>query len=154
MLLEGIYSVIGLDLLRVFDVDEIEFFLCGENKIDINDWKLNTKYRGNLSEKSQIIKWFWKIVSELDEAKKRKFLQFCTGCSRVPAEGFGALQSNNGKVCRFCIEPRKVTNKEEAFIIAHTCFNRIELPLYKDFDTMQKNIHGILDSPQLGFGIE
>ena len=87
--LKGIYCVIGTELLEAFDVDEFEFFLCGESKIDISDWKKNTKYRGNLSEKSQIVKWFWKIVSELDDQHKRKLLQFCTGCSRVPAEGFG-----------------------------------------------------------------
>jgi HECT-domain (ubiquitin-transferase) len=87
--LKGIHSVIGAELLEAFDVEEFEFFLCGESKIDVTDWKSNTKYRGNLSEKSQIVKWFWKIVSELDDKNKRKLLQFCTGCSRVPAEGFG-----------------------------------------------------------------
>ena len=91
MLLKGIHSVIGTELLEAFDVEEFEFFLCGESKIDVMDWKNNTKYRGNLSEKSQIVKWFWKIVSELDDKSKRKLLQFCTGCSRVPAEGFGYI---------------------------------------------------------------
>ena len=90
-LLNGIFSVMEPNLLSVFDEDELEYFMCGEDKIDVNDWRLNTKYRGPLNENSDVIVWFWKIIEDLDDERKHKFLQFCTGASRVPAEGFAYM---------------------------------------------------------------
>jgi hypothetical protein len=106
----------------------------------------------------KVIKWFWKIIDELTDDERRKFLQFCTGTSRVPVEGFrylnikyhfyySALQSNNGKVCKFCIEPIEYIGKNSAFIKAHTCFNRIELPIYEDYITMKDNITNLIRNP-------
>jgi len=53
-------------MLSAFDIDELEFFMCGEAHVDLEDWKRNTRYRGKLSENSDIIQWFWKIIEELD----------------------------------------------------------------------------------------
>lgn len=36
--------------------------------------------------------WFWEVVESFSEDEKARFLQFCTGSSRLPAHGFKALQ--------------------------------------------------------------
>ena len=74
--------------LSVYDEDELELFLCGEEKINMEDWRNNTKYKGDYNNQNQVIVWFWKVIGDLDENRKRRFLQFCTGANRVPAEGF------------------------------------------------------------------
>ena len=57
---------------------------------------------------------------------RTSFLQFVTGTSRVPSEGFKALQGYNG-LQKF--------NIHKDFHIdhlprAHTCFNQLDLPAY------------------------
>ena len=129
-LLKGFYYLIPKETISIFDEDELLFFICGDPNIDMNDWKNNTTYKQSYDNKHQVIIWFWEAISSLTEEEKRTFLQFCTGSSRVPVEGFKGLLSNNGKVCTFCIEPKDYSGPETSFIVAHTCFNRIELPLY------------------------
>lgn len=35
--------------------------MCGLGEIDINDWRRNTNYRGEYSDKHNVIVWFWKV---------------------------------------------------------------------------------------------
>ena len=59
---------------------------------------------------------------------------------RVPIEGFKALQSNRNKLCKFNLEPVPFQNKAKSFIKAHTCFNRLDLPLFKNKKDLEENI--------------
>lgn len=43
-----------------------------------------------------IIQWFWQIVNEFGQEEKALLLQFVTGTSKVPLEGFKALQGMSG----------------------------------------------------------
>eukprot|EP01022_Parablepharisma_sp_SALTPOND_P032952 TRINITY_DN87950_c1_g1_i1.p1 TRINITY_DN87950_c1_g1~~TRINITY_DN87950_c1_g1_i1.p1 ORF type:complete len:595 (-),score=9.37 TRINITY_DN87950_c1_g1_i1:3368-5152(-) len=154
-LLKGFYSLIPNNFVSVLDVDELEFFLCGDFDIDLEDWEANTVYKGDYSESHKVIRWFWTVLSELSESQRRKFLQFCTGSARVPVEGFKGLMSNSGKVCKFCIEQKDYTGTNTAFVVAHTCFNRIELPEYPTLNAMRESMKRMLEDPFcLTFGFE
>ena len=96
--LEGFYFLISKELISTLDIDELEFFLCGDHYVDVQDWKENTTYKDCYNDSHNVIIWFWEILSSFTEEDKRKFLQFCTGSTRVPVEGFKGLLSNNGKV--------------------------------------------------------
>jgi hypothetical protein len=143
----GIISLIPKDILCALDRDELEFILCGDQEISLEDWKENTHYKGIYNKSHPIIKWFWDILSKLSNNDLEKFFRFCTGSTRVPIEGFKGLTSNNGKLCGFSIEPRSYDNEEMNFIIAHTCFNRIEVPLYPTMEAMEKSIKKIISTP-------
>lgn len=39
-----------------------------------------------------VVKWFWQIVESYSEEMRARLLQFVTGSSRVPLQGFKALQ--------------------------------------------------------------
>lgn len=71
-----------------------QLIVCGLGKIDINDWKSNTRLK-HCSLDSNIVKWFWKAVESFDEERRARLLQFVTGSSRVPLQGFKALQGEN-----------------------------------------------------------
>jgi hypothetical protein len=62
--------------------------LNGTPFIDTLDWQINTIYKG-YDEFSDVIKNFWSILSNLSQEELARFLQFCTGSSRVPIGGFG-----------------------------------------------------------------
>lgn len=75
--------------------------MCGLGKIDISDWKSNTRLK-HCTPDSNIVKWFWKAVESFDEERRARLLQFVTGSSRVPLQGFKALQ---GTYLSLCMEP-------------------------------------------------
>jgi len=66
----------------------------GLGKIDIDDWKRNTRLK-HCSLETNVVRWFWRMVDEYDEEHRARLLQFVTGSSRVPLQGFKALQGNN-----------------------------------------------------------
>lgn len=50
-----------------------------------------------------VIRWFWGAVERFNNEQRLRLLQFVTGTSSVPYEGFTALRGSNG-LRRFCIE--------------------------------------------------
>ena len=105
--LHGLNEVIPLILLQVFDYQELDLLICGVPSIDIDDWKEYTEYLGvyrHQGPKHKVIKWFWECVSEFDNEERARLLQFVTGCSRLPALGFRALQASDGYYRLFNIQ--------------------------------------------------
>lgn len=105
--LRGFYEVIPGDLLSVFDYQELDLLMCGLQELDIDDWKKNTEYLGEYhaaGSKHRVIKWFWSVMESFDNEERVRLLQFTTGCSRLPPQGFRALQSNNGTYRKFNIQ--------------------------------------------------
>lgn len=133
--IEGFNEIVPEELITVFDERELELLIGGISEVEINDWMSNTEYRG-YSKNDQIIKWFWELVSAWDSEKKSRLLQFVTGTSRIPVNGFCDLQGSDG--------PRKFTieksNNVNQLPKSHTCFNRIDIPSYKDFETLKQKL--------------
>jgi E3 ubiquitin-protein ligase NEDD4 len=138
-MLQGFYEVMPVEYLSVFDYSELELLLCGLPTIDMTDWQSNTEYSGEYASKGRdhkVIRWFWDAVNEFSPADRAKLLQFCTGTSRVPVQGFGALQGSDGNLQRFTIT--SVSRSSCALPRSHTCFNRIDLPLYPNEAELNK----------------
>ena len=66
-------------------------------KIDVADWKSNSKYR-NLTFDSELVVWWWEIVTEFADLERARLLQFATGSSRVPIAGFSALRGTFSRI--------------------------------------------------------
>ncbi|EJK70889.1 hypothetical protein THAOC_07717 [Thalassiosira oceanica] len=140
-LLLGIFDVIPEPLLTIFDFQELELLMCGLPAIDIDDWKENTEYSGDYDREGpnhEVCVWFWEVVSEYDQELKARLLQFATGTSGVPARGFGSLQWNNGRVMKFMIHG--VALETCVYPRSHTCFNRIDLPIYGSKDELEEKL--------------
>lgn len=98
----------------------MELLISGLPDIDVDDWKSNTEYH-NYTAASQQIQWFWRAVRSFDKEERAKLLQFVTGTSKVPLNGFKELEGMNG-VSRFNIH-RDFGHKDR-LPSSHTCFNR------------------------------
>lgn len=94
--------------------------ISGLPEIDVDDWKNNTEYH-NYSASSPQIQWFWRAVRSFDKEERAKLLQFVTGTSKVPLNGFKELEGMNG-FSKFNIH-RDYGNKDR-LPSSHTCFNR------------------------------
>jgi hypothetical protein len=150
--LRGFYEVVPQHLIQVFDYQELELMLNGLPEIDMADWKTNTEYKGKYEKAHKVIGWFWQTVEDFTEVERAKLLQFITGTSRVPASGFGALQSYDGNLRLFCI-----TSTERSaglFPKAHTCFNRIDLPLYDSQAELEQYLGIVVHMDVTGFSME
>eukprot|EP00106_Octopus_bimaculoides_P007087 XP_014774529.1 PREDICTED: mediator of DNA damage checkpoint protein 1-like [Octopus bimaculoides] len=125
-LIKGFYEVIDHRLVSAFDARELELVIAGTVEIDINDWRKNTEYRSGYHDQHLVIQWFWAAIEKFDNERRLRLLQFVTGTSSIPYEGFAALRGSNGPR-KFCIEKwGRITSLPRA----HTCFNRLDLPPY------------------------
>ena len=59
--LEGFSQLVPLNLIKIFDENELELLMCGIQNIDVKDWKQNTLYKGDYNMNSKIIQWFWRV---------------------------------------------------------------------------------------------
>ena len=136
-LLKGFYEIIPQKLISIFNYRELELVISGLPTIDIKDWKNNTEYE-NYNTESPVIKNFWEIIESFDNDERAEFLQFVTGCSKVPLEGFSALQGIGG-VNKFKIS--KVFEKDfERLPTAHTCTNQLDLPEYPNKEILYERL--------------
>jgi len=152
-LLKGFYDVVPEPLLSVFDFQEVELLLHGLPNIDMDDWTKNTEYTGEFTRNPnhQVVRWFWELVTGFEQEQKAKLLQFVTGTSGVPIQGFAYLQGNDGNIRMFTLHGDK---NVKVFPRAHTCFNRIDMPIYKSKAEMQKYLSMAIQMESTGFGIE
>lgn len=151
--LKGFYDVVPEPLLSVFDFQEVELLLHGLPNIDMDDWIRNTEYTGEFTNNPnhKVVQWFWDIIKGFEQEQKAKLLQFVTGTSGVPIQGFGYLQGNDGNVRKFTLHGDK---NVKVFPRAHTCFNRIDMPIYKSKQELQKYFTMAISMESTGFGIE
>ncbi|KAL1400219.1 hypothetical protein pipiens_007618, partial [Culex pipiens pipiens] len=94
--LEGFGQIVPLNMLKIFDENELELLMCGIQSIDVKDWKRNTLYKGDYFANHVIIQWFWRAVLSFSNEMRARLLQFVTGTSRVPMNGFKELYGSNG----------------------------------------------------------
>lgn len=86
--LKGMHKVIPEQYFSIFYPEELEMIMFGIPIVSIEDWKSNTHYKGEYYKTNERIQWFWEIVEDMTQQQQAQFLQFCTGSSRVPIEGF------------------------------------------------------------------
>ncbi|CAM9757293.1 unnamed protein product [Heterosigma akashiwo] len=136
-LLAGFYEVVPEPLLSVFDFQELELLLCGLPTIDLDDWRRHTEY-----------------VGEYERRKANH--QPPSPLPPVPAPpvaaGPGVLQGNDGNIRKFTVNSLPV--ESAIFPRAHTCFNRIDLPLYKSKRDLKTHLALAVQLEATGFDID
>lgn len=81
---------------------------------------------------------------------RSRLLQFVTGTSRVPMNGFKELYGSNGPQL-FTIEkwgtPANLPR-------SHTCFNRIDLPPYESYQDLREKIIKAIEGSEFFGGVD
>ncbi|KAI9099723.1 hypothetical protein DFS34DRAFT_502229 [Phlyctochytrium arcticum] len=134
--LSGFHEIIPQDLVKIFNEQELELLISGMPDIDVDDWKNNTEYQ-NFSASSPQVQWFWRAVRSFSQEERAKLVQFVTGTSKVPLEGFAELQGSSG-VQKFQIH--KDFASTDRLPSAHTCFNQLDLPLYETYEQLRASL--------------
>ncbi|XP_059562182.1 E3 ubiquitin-protein ligase NEDD4-like isoform X4 [Myotis daubentonii] len=148
--LEGFTELLPIDLIKIFDENELELLMCGLGDVDVNDWRQHTIYKNGYCPNHPVIQWFWKAVLLMDAEKRIRLLQFVTGTSRVPMNGFAELYGSNGPQL-FTIEQWGSPDKLPR---AHTCFNRLDLPPYETFEDLREKLLMAVENAQGFEGVD
>lgn len=145
---EGFHQVVDSERVEMFDEQELELIICGLPNIDIDDWRRNTVYQGYTATSSQV-RWFWRALASFGADERAKVLQFATGTSKVPVQGFSSLESTDGPG-KFTIV-REFTG-EDRLPSAHTCSNQLSLPPYNSYETLREALVKAITLGSTGFG--
>lgn len=129
--LAGFKEVIPTRLLVECEIDEkdLGMLVSGVAEVDVTDWRANTTQPiGNPT-----VDWFWEVLDEFGTEQRARTLQFATGLSRLPPEGFRGLSP------RFEVMVDASASKQR-LPTAHTCFNRLDLPPYESHETVAEKL--------------
>jgi E3 ubiquitin-protein ligase HUWE1 len=146
--LDGFNELIPRDHISIFHDKELELLISGLPDIDLDDMRANTEYSG-YSAASPVIQWFWEVAQGLSKEDKARLLQFVTGTSKVPLEGFSALQGISGSQ-KFQIH--KAYGSSDRLPSAHTCFNQLDLPEYPSKQHLEERLLLAIHEANEGFG--
>lgn len=155
-LLAGVYQVVPERVLSALDFQELDLILSGLPEINVADWKAHTEYSGIYDGGShRVIRWFWQLLEEeFSDEERARLLQFATGSAQVPAGGFTALTSYDGRRNLFTITKLVSPAGARALPRASTCFNRLYLPEYTSIGQMRERLGLVItmELADIGFG--
>ncbi|XP_076366217.1 E3 ubiquitin-protein ligase SMURF2-like isoform X2 [Tachypleus tridentatus] len=149
---KGFNELISQHLLKSFDEKELELLIGGLGKIDVEDWKVNTRLK-HCTPDHNIVKWFWQVIDCYNEERRARLLQFVTGSSRVPLQGFVALQGSTGAAGPRLFTIHVVDVSTDNLPKAHTCFNRIDIPPYESYNKLYEKLTQAVEET-CGFAVE
>ena len=115
--LGGLHDMVPRELVAIFTPAELELLSCGLPEIDLDDLKANTELV-QWRQTDKEIMWLWEILRGFTQERKALFLQFITGTSRVPVDGFKGLQGMHG-VTKFNVH--KMLGQVDKLPLSHTC---------------------------------
>jgi len=132
---EGMASVLPLEIFPIFSSAEICGFLCGNPDVDIDLLQQVVEYEG-FEKDDLVITNFWESLREMSPYERKLFLQFVWARSRLPMKvsDFDApfkIQKDS---------KTKVGDSNSALPSASTCFFTLTLPEYNDKGILKKKL--------------
>jgi E3 ubiquitin-protein ligase HUWE1 len=145
--LEGFYSLIPQNEIAMFRTDELGRLISGMRTIDPDEFENHVEYAGGYHRDHPVIQMFFEVFREFTEEERGKLLEFVTGASKPPAEGFASYARSGG--------PFTISREGDFDHLptAHTCLRCLGLPPYERKSDMKEKIARALDwSGASGFG--
>ncbi|XP_070545224.1 probable E3 ubiquitin-protein ligase HERC4 isoform X2 [Ptychodera flava] len=139
---DGFIRVCGGRVLELFHPQELMAMVVGHQNYDWEEFEKNTEYKGEFYRQHPTIMYFWEVFHEMPLDVKKKFLVFLTGSDRIPILGM--------KTLKFIIQA--VHGGEEFLPVAHTCFNLLDLAVYKSKAKLKEKLYLAVKNTQ-GFGL-
>lgn len=140
----GMMQVCNTPSLRLFRAEEYDLFVSGDTAFDMRELQAVTRYEPPYSAAHPTIQLFWRVVlTELSTDEQRQLLRFATGSDRVPVGGLSQLP--------FVVQ--RAGDDARLLPSAHTCFNVLDLPEYRDADTLRVRLRTALQNA-IGFGLQ
>uniref|UniRef100_A0A8C7XM14 HECT-type E3 ubiquitin transferase n=1 Tax=Oryzias sinensis TaxID=183150 RepID=A0A8C7XM14_9TELE len=148
----GFFQLCDRDLLRMFEPQELQRLMVGQDDYDWEKLKQNTQYDLPLLEnggqlfrfdshlQNPTMQMFWKVFDALTEDQKKDFLWFVTGSRKAPILGMGQIQMTARLKIITSGSP------DEQFPESLTCHNILDLPSYSSEDIMRDRLIQALEA--------
>eukprot|EP00479_Gromia_sphaerica_P007400 TRINITY_DN2452_c0_g1_i1.p1 TRINITY_DN2452_c0_g1~~TRINITY_DN2452_c0_g1_i1.p1 ORF type:complete len:238 (+),score=41.39 TRINITY_DN2452_c0_g1_i1:621-1334(+) len=129
----GMCSIVSERAIGFLTPAELELKVCGRPGLDIKLLRSRTLYapKEKYSEDSQIIKDFWKVLYEISDEERAKFLQFAWARTRLPSD-------MNAQ--RMQLSILEAEDADKRLPTSETCFFNVNVPHYSDIDIMRARI--------------
>lgn len=136
----GFEKLFPIETLCAFELEELESVVCGKG---CESWDLATLEAvvvpaHGYTRSSTIFKNLLKLMASFTAEERRMFLQFVTGCPRLPIGGFKALTPQLTVVRRAPSNPKISPDKYLPSVM--TCQNYLKLPEYSSYQVLEKQI--------------
>ena len=83
------------------------------------------------------------MVRAWSPERRAQLLQWTTGHARVPVQGFSHLMGRDGVLRKFTLTSLELS--QAVYPRAHTCFNRIDVPLYRTKEELVSGFEFVLE---------
>ena len=124
----------------------LELLLCGSREVSISQWKDNISYEGGFDSDHPTVQSFWEMIEGYSQTQIAQILQFSTGTSCLPSDGFEGLTPP----FTLCLLRNVSTDH---LPVAHTCLNRIDIPPYESKDVMKERFGKAIRYASQGFSL-
>ncbi|CAN8257322.1 unnamed protein product [Cochlearia groenlandica] len=132
----GFNKVFPIEHLRIFNEEELETMLCGErDHFNMNEVLDHIKFDHGYTSSSPPVENLLEILHEFDKEQQRAFLQFVTGCPRLPPGGLASLSPKLTIVRKHCSDC-----SETDLPSVMTCANYLKLPPYTSKGKMKEKL--------------
>ncbi|XP_077992332.1 putative E3 ubiquitin-protein ligase HECTD2 [Glandiceps talaboti] len=138
----GFHSVCASNALIMLRPEEVEILVCGNPNLNLEELEKVTTYEG-YSRNDPTIRYFWEIAKACPIHMQKKLLLFATGSDRIP---IGGMSEMTFKIMR-------VDTSTSMLPMAHTCFNQLCLPPYKNRKQLKQKLTIAIANAE-GFGLE
>ncbi len=140
---EGFESVFPLSCLQMFHPDELDQIFCGSLQESFVRWDVSSlaeacKPDHGFNLDSSAIRLLYEILSSYNRDEQRQFLQFVTGCPRLPVGGFKSL-SPPLTIVKKSFDSADV-NPDDYLPSVMTCVNYLKLPDYSTKEIMREKL--------------
>ena len=138
---KGFNSVMPLDSVRSFQIEEIETMVCGE-VCNEEDWKDISKLQSEIqpdhgfTRQSRCYNDFLKFIVNMEPELRPKFIQWMTGCKRLPRGGFGSL-ANGVSVNRVAEHSLNGISPDDKCPSVNTCLHYLKFPEYSSYEVLK-----------------
>ena len=129
---EGFFLVCKSPIFKMFHPNELRLVVCGNPEYDFTELDHETSYGNGYHREHPTILIFWETLHSFSHELKRKFLSFLSGSDRVPVSGLASL--------KFKIQQVSGGINCERLPVAHTCYNLLALPPYRDKTVMRTKL--------------
>ena len=64
--------MIPISVISLLTPRELETMVCGEPTVDLELLKSVTDYQGGLTRESEMARWFWEVLEEMNQVRQRR----------------------------------------------------------------------------------
>jgi ubiquitin-protein ligase E3 C len=129
---EGLFQVIKPYWLLLFNPNELQTLISGDDDINIDDLHQNVEYGGGYMAHDKTIVDLFEILKEFNHDERAKFIKFVTSSSKQPLLGFKELSPKFGIF--------NAGSDVERLPTASTCVNLLKLPNYKNKKQLKEKL--------------